>query len=78
VLIHAGVGGAAVRGADVKAAVGEDSLEATTEQARRHGSVFTARISRESAAREGERIVLAVDTKRLHFFDPETGLAIRS
>jgi multiple sugar transport system ATP-binding protein len=78
VLIHFGVGGAAVRGEDVKAAVGEEALEATTEQARRYGSVFSARISRESAAREGERIELAVDTRRLHFFDPETGEAIRA
>jgi ABC-type sugar transport systems, ATPase components len=78
VLIHFGVGGAAVRGEDVKAAVGEEALEATTEQARRHGSLFTARISRESSAREGERVELAVDTKRLHFFDPETGEAIRA
>ena len=78
VLIHFGVGGAAVRGEDVKAAVGEEAIEATAEQARRHGSVFSARISRESAAREGERIELAVDTRRLHFFDPETGAAIRA
>jgi multiple sugar transport system ATP-binding protein len=76
VLIHFGVGGAPVRGEDVKAAVGEEAIEATTDQARQKGSLFTARISRESAVREGEQIVLAVDTRRLHFFDPETGAAI--
>ena len=77
VFIHFSVGGAPVRSEDVKAAVGEDALEATTEQARK-GSLFTARIARESAAREGEPIELAVDTRRLHFFDAETGEAIRS
>jgi multiple sugar transport system ATP-binding protein len=76
VFIHFSVAGAAVRGEDVKAAVGEDALEATTEQARK-GSLFTARIARESGAREGERLELAVDTRRLHFFDAETGEAIR-
>jgi multiple sugar transport system ATP-binding protein len=76
VLIHFGVAGQPVRGEDVKAAVGEEAIEATSAQARRQGSLFTARISRESAAREGERVELAVDTKRLHFFDPDTGEAI--
>jgi multiple sugar transport system ATP-binding protein len=38
--------------------------------------LFTARVARESKAREGEQIRLAVDTSRLHFFDPETGAAI--
>jgi hypothetical protein len=36
-----------------------------------------ARISRESSAREGEPVRLVVGTQRLHFFDLETGRAIR-
>jgi multiple sugar transport system ATP-binding protein len=76
VFVHFSVGGAPVRGEDVKAAVGEDALEATTEHARK-GSLFTARIDRESGAREGERLELAVDARRLHFFDTATGEAIR-
>jgi multiple sugar transport system ATP-binding protein len=38
---------------------------------------FVARVSRESRAAEQERVELAVDTRLLHFFDLETGLAIR-
>jgi multiple sugar transport system ATP-binding protein len=76
VFIHFGVGAPAVRGEDVEAALGEEALEATSEQARRKGSLFTARISRESAAREGESLELAVDGSRLHFFEIETGGAI--
>jgi multiple sugar transport system ATP-binding protein len=40
------------------------------------GAVFVARIHPRTAAREGEKLRLDVNTKRLHFFDPETGLAI--
>ena len=76
VLVHFGVGAPAVRGEDVEAALGEEALEATSEQARRKGSLFTARVTRESAAREGEPIELAVNTSRLHFFEVETGNAI--
>src|SRR6266545_4132364 len=76
VLVHFGVGAPAVRGEDVEAALGEEALEATSEQARRKGSLFTARVTRESAAREGEPIELAVNTSRLHFFEVDTGNAI--
>jgi multiple sugar transport system ATP-binding protein len=76
VFVHFGVGAPAVRGEDVQAALGEEALEATSEQARRKGSLFTARVSRESPAREGEPIELAVNASRLHFFEIETSGAI--
>ncbi len=76
VLVHFGIAGPPVRGEDVEAAFGEEALEATSARAREKGALFTARIARESRAREGERIELAVDTQRLHFFDPATGDAI--
>jgi multiple sugar transport system ATP-binding protein len=40
------------------------------------GSVFVARVNPRTRASEGEPIELAVDTKRLHFFDPSTGTAV--
>jgi multiple sugar transport system ATP-binding protein len=76
VLVHFGVGAPAVRGEDVEAALGEEALEATSDVAGRKGSLFTARITRESGAREGEPIELAVNTSRLHFFEVESGSAI--
>jgi multiple sugar transport system ATP-binding protein len=74
--VHFGVGARAVAGEDVKAALGEDALEATSESARRGGGLFVARVGRGSKAEEGNRIELVVDPSRLHFFDIETSEAI--
>ena len=76
ILVHFGVGAPAVRGEDVEAALGQEALEATSDAARRKGSLFTARVSRDSRADEGDAIELAVDASRLHFFEIETGGAI--
>jgi multiple sugar transport system ATP-binding protein len=76
VLVHFGVGAPPVRGEDVAAAIGQEALEATAAQAREKGSLFVARVDRESTAREGGPIRLTVNTRRLHFFDPETGRGI--
>jgi multiple sugar transport system ATP-binding protein len=37
------------------------------------GALFTARVDARTTARVGERLELAVDPERLHFFDPQTG-----
>jgi multiple sugar transport system ATP-binding protein len=76
VLVHFGVGAPPVRDEDVAAAVGEEAIEATAVQARERGNLFVARIDRDTDAREQQSIELAVNTKRLHFFDPETGQGI--
>jgi multiple sugar transport system ATP-binding protein len=39
-------------------------------------STLIARVDPQTAAREGEPLRLVVDTRRLHFFEPESGLAI--
>jgi multiple sugar transport system ATP-binding protein len=77
VFVHFAVAGPPVRGEDVRAAVGDEALEATEEHARR-GSLFVGRVGRESEAAEGERIKLAVEIERLHFFEIATGEAIRA
>jgi hypothetical protein len=53
----------------------EDVADAVRERVR-SGVPFIARLGRETRGREGERLDLVVDTRRLHFFDPETGLGI--
>jgi multiple sugar transport system ATP-binding protein len=39
-------------------------------------SLWTARVNARSSVRAGDRIELGVDTRNLHFFDPDSGLAI--
>jgi multiple sugar transport system ATP-binding protein len=74
VFVHFGIGGKAVLGEDVKAAVGEETVEVAEVK----GSVWIARVDRDTKAEEKNRIELLVDTGRLHFFDPATGDAIYS
>jgi multiple sugar transport system ATP-binding protein len=40
------------------------------------GTIFVARVHPRTKAREGEPLRLVVNTRRLHFFDPDTRLAI--
>ncbi len=54
---------------------GEDAVAATTDETGNY--VYVARVNPRSRTRIGEAVELAVDTSRMHFFDPETGLAIR-
>jgi multiple sugar transport system ATP-binding protein len=64
----------------VEAHVTEDAEDEETriaaERARGGGVTFVARIDRATQAREREALELAVDVERLHFFDPDTGIAI--
>ena len=76
VYIHFSVHGPPVTLKQVEEVVGAEALEATEERARRAGIPFVARVDRESRAREGEPIELAIDLNRIHVFDTETGLGI--
>jgi multiple sugar transport system ATP-binding protein len=67
VYVHFSLGVPPIRRSDV--------LEAAETDAPRAGG-FVARIGRDTRAREGERLALAVDTSRLYFFDPSTGEAL--
>jgi len=39
-------------------------------------SLWTARVNARSGVRAGDQIELGVDTSNMHFFDPDSGLAI--
>jgi multiple sugar transport system ATP-binding protein len=56
----------------------EEDVTALEAQAVRGGAPFVARVDRETGAREREQIKLVVDTRRLHFFELESGETIRA
>jgi multiple sugar transport system ATP-binding protein len=56
--------------------VGAEALEELQAKADQSTSKFVAQLDPRTAVREGDKMELVVDTARLHFFDPETGLGI--
>jgi multiple sugar transport system ATP-binding protein len=76
VFLHFGVDAEPVRSGDLADAVGAEAFESTAEAARRGGTPFIARVDRATRAQEGGKVELVVDTRHLHFFDPDTGAAL--
>ena len=74
IFLHFSVDAPHVATKDVKEAVETDGVALEPQAV--SGTPFVARVDRESRAREGDRIEVAVDTRMLHFFDLETGAAI--
>jgi multiple sugar transport system ATP-binding protein len=56
--------------------VGAEALERLQERAKEATATFVAQLDPRSEVRTSETVELAVNTARLHFFDPETGLGI--
>jgi len=73
VYLHFAVDAPPVTAEALKEALSDEALAAADEQTHHHGSPFVARVPRGTGAREGEEARLAVDTRRLHFFDLESG-----
>ena len=78
VYLHFALDAPPVRAEQVRAAIGEEAVEATEREARRRGIPFVARVDRTTRAQEGGKVDLVVDTRHLHFFDPESGAGIYS
>jgi multiple sugar transport system ATP-binding protein len=76
VFAHFRVDADAVESQEVLEAMEEDDVPGAVRERMRGGVPFIARLERGTRAREGDRLDVAVDTRRLHFFDPETGTGI--
>jgi multiple sugar transport system ATP-binding protein len=79
VLIHFRVKAPVVLTEDTKELavdVGAEALEDLEQVAEQGETTFVAQLNPRTRAQRGQEIELFVDTRRLHFFDPETGLGI--
>jgi multiple sugar transport system ATP-binding protein len=81
VYVHFSVPAEAVTSKEVVEALVSEAPEdaearLAAERARGAGVSFVARLERTTGARERQPLELDVDVKRLHFFDPDTGLGI--
>jgi multiple sugar transport system ATP-binding protein len=63
--------------ARIAAAIDTEAGEVLERRARHDGATIVARVDARSRARAGEHVELVLDLERLHFFDPDSGLAIR-
>ena len=83
VYVHFNVLGERVGSKEVVEAMVTDAPEdaeakLAADHARGAGVSFVARLDRTTGARERQPLELEVDVKRLHFFDPDTGLGVYS
>jgi multiple sugar transport system ATP-binding protein len=63
--------------ARIAAVVDTEASEVLERRARHDGATIVARVDARSRAHAGETVELTLDLERIHFFDPESGLAIR-
>ena len=79
IMVHFAVDAKAAITEDVKELaedMGDDRVaEAPVDETK---TVLVGRFGARSRVKPGERVDVAVDTRQLHFFDPETGLGIYS
>jgi multiple sugar transport system ATP-binding protein len=56
--------------------VGDERVVAQLEEGGAPTAGFVGRFGARSRVKTGDQVVVAVDSRALHFFDPETGLGI--
>jgi multiple sugar transport system ATP-binding protein len=76
VLVHFGVGVPVVLTQDARELAADVDTTSVAELEEHKEAVFVARLGPRTAVREGDPVELAVDTRRLHFFDPDSGAGI--
>jgi multiple sugar transport system ATP-binding protein len=76
VVIHFTLSAPMVLTEDTKELAHDVGAEDLQERAQQDKSTFVAQLDPKTTVRQGDGVELVVDTGRLHFFDPETGLGI--
>jgi multiple sugar transport system ATP-binding protein len=77
IMVHFGVDARQALTDDVRELAKDAGDEAAAEQAAQAGeTTLVGRFDPRSRVREGDMVSVAVDTRNLHFFDPETGSGI--
>jgi multiple sugar transport system ATP-binding protein len=76
VLVHFGVGAPVVLTQDARELAADVDTATVGDLEEHKEAVFVARLGARAALREGDDVELAVDTRRLHFFDVESGAGI--
>jgi multiple sugar transport system ATP-binding protein len=77
IMVHFGVDARQALTDDVRELAKDAGDEAAAEQAASAGkTTLVGRFDPRSRVREGDKVAVAVDTRNLHFFDPETGAGI--
>ncbi len=77
IMVHFGVDARQALTDDVRELAKDVGDEAAAEQAAASGeTTLVGRFDPRSRVREGDNVSVAVDTRNLHFFDPETGAGI--
>jgi multiple sugar transport system ATP-binding protein len=76
VMVHFKIDGRPAVTDDVRELAKDAGTEGLAERDQDHGATMVGRFGSRSRVRNGEKIEISVDTRALHFFDPETGLGI--
>lgn len=77
-LVHFRIDASRLQASDERLSTDEDTELTTGELAEQGAAVGVARVPPESRLKAGERATFEVTTSRLHLFDADTGLALRS
>jgi multiple sugar transport system ATP-binding protein len=78
ILVHVGIDAPPAVTADVQELARDAGADDQLPDKGAQHSELVARFSPRSRARKGEQVAMRVAVERMHFFDPETGLSVRS
>ena len=76
VMVHFKIDGRPAVTDDVRELAKDAGTEGLADRDRESGATMVGRFGARSQVRSGDKVEVRVDTRALHFFDPETGLGI--